>query len=628
MDEVLPPGCAAKYEHTRRLAAGGFGTVHLARHRDLDRPVAIKLLNRDALKDPESVERFMNEARITASLVHPHIVVLLDHGVDEGVPWIAYEYVPATSLRARMLERSLDWREALAFGGQIASALAEAHGRGVLHRDVKPENVLVVGDASCKVADFGTAKWAAAELIQTQAGLILGTPAYLAPEMIGGAPATPQSDVYATGVLLYELLTGRVPFDDLEVASVLRGHLSREPEPPSSLADVPAAVDGLVAKALAKSRADRFISATALQIAIEGTLDDGPPSPLAAYRRSRQRDASGSSSAMGPTVRTAREGAPAAALVPEAPPIGVRRVVLALSLVTGVLLGLAAFVHRPSRPPPPPPAVAGALTEQRADEIDAAVAKLRRFSIDREIREGRMWGYLGREIDTIDIERGRELAGELVREHRSDLEAADRLMVDLESYTVPAARLAALRARVAACHLHSWCRRATCEIGRDLRLSADQFVVALQEAESRPFPADAVPRLRQWLDRVIDALALAAPSIDALDRHTALVLDDVWRVSAGVGLELRHFPAKEVARVVAAFEVQLAARLAGHPGEPLLGVVLPLASAWRLPRAPDRQLALARARENLAALDRRTPLPRPFVDTLSGAIARNAAASR
>ena len=182
----FPPDCARLFQPVRRLAEGGFGTVWLAEQLELKRPAAVKLLTAGAGADPHAFQRFVNEARVTSTLLHPAIVRVYDHGADPGHPWIAYEYVNGPSLRSRLAAGPLPWRNAALAGAQVAAALATAHAAGVLHRDIKPENVLVGEAGQHKVADFGLARYAG-DGVKTQAGLIMGTPAYLAPEVIRGA---------------------------------------------------------------------------------------------------------------------------------------------------------------------------------------------------------------------------------------------------------------------------------------------------------------------------------------------------------------------------------------------------------------------------------------------------------
>ncbi|MBI4863623.1 MAG: serine/threonine protein kinase, partial [Candidatus Riflebacteria bacterium] len=205
----LPPACARKFRVVRHLGDGTYGSVHLVTQIDLERPAVVKILRPEVAADPEQLGRFDQEARLTAMLTHPHIVVVLDHGVEDGIPWIAYEYVPGRALREVLRNGPLPWPEALRIVSQIAQALEEVHARGVIHRDLKPENVLEARPGVYKVADFGIAKWADGT-VRTQAGVVLGTPAYMAPEVVGDGP-TFRSDLYSLGILLFELLTGSVP---------------------------------------------------------------------------------------------------------------------------------------------------------------------------------------------------------------------------------------------------------------------------------------------------------------------------------------------------------------------------------------------------------------------------------
>jgi serine/threonine protein kinase len=268
-DEAFPPDCARKFKPERELAAGGFGTVWLATQRELDRPAAVKLLHGDALADREQRERFVNEARLTAKLASPHVVRVLDFGAsDAGEPWIAYELCPGRSLRARLDEGPMDPRDALTIAAQMAEALAEAHGQGILHRDVKPENVLEFERGHYKLTDFGIAKWTQ-EASHTRTGIVLGTPAYLAPEAIAGESPSARSDVYALGVMLYEMLAGRLPFTDQNPVVLMERHLKMEPRPPSELRPaLPARLDALVARAMAKKPGERYASAEEMRAAL------------------------------------------------------------------------------------------------------------------------------------------------------------------------------------------------------------------------------------------------------------------------------------------------------------------------------------------------------------------------
>ena len=286
----LPKACAAKYRVVRPLARGGFGQVWLAEHRDLQRPVALKLLDPAMLGDPTQVARFVEEARITAALSHPHIVVILDHGAGEGAPWIAYEYLEGGSLRDRLTRDGMDLRETLAVGTQAAAALQQAHRQGILHRDVKPENLLLAQPGHWKVTDFGIAKWSRPGGVKTQSGLLIGTPAYLSPEQIRTQAPEPASDLYALGIVLYECLTGHPPFEMEDVGELLRAHLEETPpRPGASRPDVPPALEAVVLRCLEKEPSRRFASAAALEEALAGCA--GLESPVARGRPAEARSA-------------------------------------------------------------------------------------------------------------------------------------------------------------------------------------------------------------------------------------------------------------------------------------------------------------------------------------------------
>ena len=205
MSETLAAG---RYRIERELGHGGMATVYLAHDEELGRPVAVKLLP-DRLADDEDFRaRFTREARLAGRLSHPNVVRVYDAGDADGRPFIVMEYVPGGSLAE---ERRLSAERVVELGVQACAGLQHAHDAGLVHRDVKPANLLVRDDGVLKIADFGIAR-AAESTRHTQAGTLLGTAAYLAPEQIAGADATPASDVYSLGAVLYELLTGRPPY--------------------------------------------------------------------------------------------------------------------------------------------------------------------------------------------------------------------------------------------------------------------------------------------------------------------------------------------------------------------------------------------------------------------------------
>jgi TolB-like protein/tetratricopeptide (TPR) repeat protein len=255
----------------RELGRGGMATVYLAHDLKHDRPVALKVL-RPELAASLGLERFLLEIRVTARLQHPHILPLLDSGMIETAagatsPFYAMPYVEGESLRSRLRRaRQLSLDEALRLAGDVASALAYAHGHGVVHRDVKPENILL-SNGQAVVADFGIARavsLAGGDRL-TSTGLALGTPHYMSPEQIAGDPEVDaRADVYALGCVLYEMLAGEPPFTGPTAQAVAARSLI-EPAPPvrRSRPNVPEEVDGIIARALAKVPADRFADATA-----------------------------------------------------------------------------------------------------------------------------------------------------------------------------------------------------------------------------------------------------------------------------------------------------------------------------------------------------------------------------
>jgi eukaryotic-like serine/threonine-protein kinase len=266
--EFLRRVLADRYELGRVLGAGGMATVHLASDRLLQRQVAVKVLNSSYAQDPSSVERFRAEARIAARLSHPNIVAVFDSGSDAGVHYLVMEWVPGETL-AQLLRRQgpLPPRQAAELISQVCAALAAAHARGVVHRDVKPGNMLLGADGRVKVTDFGIAKAAAAPAL-TGDTMVLGTAAYLSPEQARGEPVDPRSDVYGLGCVLYELLTGAPPFgsaaDSTPVAVALR-QVNQPPEPPSRRnPQIGAAMDAVVLTAMAKHPDQRYQSTQAM----------------------------------------------------------------------------------------------------------------------------------------------------------------------------------------------------------------------------------------------------------------------------------------------------------------------------------------------------------------------------
>jgi eukaryotic-like serine/threonine-protein kinase len=250
-----------RYRIMRKLGTGGMANVYLAEDEVLGRRVAIKILNDRHAGDDQFVERFRREAKNAASLSHPNIVSIYDRGEAEGTYYIAMEYLDGRSLKELIVARGpAPINLAIDYARQILAAIRFAHRHGIVHRDIKPHNVLVDAEGRLKVTDFGIARAGVSQM--TEAGSIIGTAQYLSPEQAKGAPVDQTSDLYSVGVVLYELLTGVVPFSGETPVEIAMKHLSTVPPPPSAKRkDVPRALDLVVMRALAKDPAERYQSA-------------------------------------------------------------------------------------------------------------------------------------------------------------------------------------------------------------------------------------------------------------------------------------------------------------------------------------------------------------------------------
>ena len=257
-----------RYDIVRPLGSGGMGEVYLARDRTLGRDVALKVLRSQYANDRESAERFKREATSAAGLSHPSIVQVYDRGdTEDGSSYIAMEYVPGGTLKERIVaEGPLDARLAADYGYQVAEALGTAHAKGVVHRDIKPQNVLITASGGAKVGDFGIARAAsAAGVAQTKTGAVMGTAGYMSPEQALGEPATPESDLYSLGVVLYEAVTGTLPFTADNPVAVSMKHVNEAPRPPRDLNPaLPDGMNAVVMKLLSKNPEDRYPDAESL----------------------------------------------------------------------------------------------------------------------------------------------------------------------------------------------------------------------------------------------------------------------------------------------------------------------------------------------------------------------------
>ncbi|MDQ3859569.1 MAG: protein kinase [Actinomycetota bacterium] len=286
---------AGRYEIAEVIGRGGMATVYRAHDHVLERDVALKILDERRTSDPAYVERFRREARAIAQLSHPNIVTVIDRGEFGGCEFIVFELVRGENLKEHVSRRGpLPVAEALALAHQAARGLAFAHEHGIVHRDVKPQNVLVNEDGVAKVTDFGVARLAGNDGL-TLTGTILGTGDYLSPEQALGHRVDERSDQYSFGALLYELLTGEVPYPaDGVVAAATRHVHDRPPSVRERRPDAPERVDALVRRAMAKDADERFPSLDALLAALEAAMredalgasvdDDGATAILSAPR--------------------------------------------------------------------------------------------------------------------------------------------------------------------------------------------------------------------------------------------------------------------------------------------------------------------------------------------------------
>jgi len=272
-----------RYRVESLIARGGMATVYQGTDARLDRRVALKIMHADLASDEDFVRRFVDEARSVARLSHPNVVTVFDQGADGRTLYLAMEYVPGQTLRALLNSHgALSPREALDIMDGVLAGLAAAHDAGVVHRDVKPENVLLADSGAVKVADFGLARLLAG-VRQTKSGMIIGTAAYLAPEQVAGAAADARSDVYAAGVVLFELLTGRQPHTGDTPLAVAHKHVNEVVPPPSGLvAGLPPALDTLVALATSRDPELRPADADQFLRAATGVRHGLPPDGTAA----------------------------------------------------------------------------------------------------------------------------------------------------------------------------------------------------------------------------------------------------------------------------------------------------------------------------------------------------------
>jgi len=271
------------YEIVEQLGRGGMATVFKARHTVLDRDAALKFLDLAFLEDPEFVKRFRHEARVIAGLDHPNIVPVFDFSEHEGLPYLVMKFVEGETLKARLERGKLSTAHIAEMVQAIGNGLSYAHEQGVLHRDVKPSNVLLGKDGSIYLSDFGLARMAASAQSTLSREFMLGTPQYISPEQARSEPnLDARTDVYSFGILIYELLVGQVPFDADTPISIIHDHLYTPPPRPSAEAPgMPEDVDRVILRALAKDKKERFATVDEMVEALRESMQAVWPSTAA-----------------------------------------------------------------------------------------------------------------------------------------------------------------------------------------------------------------------------------------------------------------------------------------------------------------------------------------------------------
>jgi serine/threonine protein kinase len=260
---------ANRYRIEQILGRGGMGVVYKATDTQLDETVAIKTLPGDVMtRSPEDLERFKREIRLARKITHRNVLRTYDYGEAEGVYFISMEFVRGYTLAELLDEapnRQMPARATVGITRQICRGLQAAHEQGIIHRDIKPQNVLIDAKGEVKLMDFGIARMAEAAEAMTQAGLIVGTPHYMSPEQVQGKQLDARSDVYSMGVLIYEMLVGRRPFESSSLTGVLTAHITEKPKPPVELRpEIGREINDVVMRCLEKNAAARYADAGAL----------------------------------------------------------------------------------------------------------------------------------------------------------------------------------------------------------------------------------------------------------------------------------------------------------------------------------------------------------------------------
>ena len=285
---VLQPGhCLGRYEILELLGRGGMGTVYRAHDTHLKREVALKIPRFDAKSDPDAVARFVREAEAAAQINHPNVCTIYDAGEVDGTYYITMRLVHGPSLASWIKDRQLDLRQTASIVSKLATALAGVHDKGIVHRDIKPSNVMMDESGEPLLMDFGLARPTDVDRFLTSSGAVLGTLPYMSPQQVDGEPADCRSDIYSLGVLLYQMLTGRLPFTGKLTAMMLKIAEAQPPRPSKLRPDVDAELEGICLKAMAKSPADRYQSVAEMADALKHYLAKLPQATCPSARRRR-----------------------------------------------------------------------------------------------------------------------------------------------------------------------------------------------------------------------------------------------------------------------------------------------------------------------------------------------------
>jgi len=371
-----------RYRLGERIGQGGMGEVFAAHDLRLDREVALKLLRADLAEQDGMRERVVAEARLAARLTHPHVVGVLDTGEQDGRPFVVMERLSGRTLGDELADRPMPAERVRDVGLQVLRALAAAHELGIVHRDVKPGNVLDAGVGTWKVADFGIAKWVHADETLTGTGELLGSPSYLAPERIEGVQAGPASDLYAVGVLLYEALCGRKPFegdDPFALATAIREGAYESPS--SVFPDAEPEIVAVIERAMQRDPAERYESAAAMAAALLGedaeetgdvtaTIVAPVTTPLPPTDQEPTHDGDGSETVRVPRVeQTARLAVQAPAPQPAWRRPSKATLIVAGAILAVILITVVAIVAFSGSGTPPPGSGASSLPVSLDDAL-------------------------------------------------------------------------------------------------------------------------------------------------------------------------------------------------------------------------------------------------------------------